>query len=311
MIKDLPSWVPDWSVTPKYSPIGPVGTSPGSYRAATDKAVEMRMNLGPPLAIVDMKGAEIDTICSMGVICDFAKFEESLLALREQDTLSFQDLVTATEGFSYILQFFDEAHELLKGLGDTYINGQPLLEVFWRTCLGDKIADVRPAPEEYGELVRTLPKYCSKICSAVTEIETEPTEDEDPTTSIPTVEFFNMVDTFLDERMNEASQLTLDGVPLATVNDLAGATPKSVQFFESLKANGRRFCVTEKGYIGLVPPHTELGDKVCVVFGASTPFLLRDAGEGKHALVGECYMHAMMDGEMVPESGEGTWFILS
>jgi hypothetical protein len=120
-----------------------------------------------------------------------------------------------------------------------------------------------------------------------------------------------MVDTNFDESVNRASQWTLDGASLAAVNDLAMATPKSVQFFGSLKANGRRFCVTEKGYIGLVPPHTELGDKVCVIFGASTPFVLRDAGEGKHALVGECYMHAMMDGEVVPESGEGTWFILS
>ena len=40
-------------------------------------------------------------------------------------------------------------------------------------------------------------------------------------------------------------------------------------------------------------------------------FILRDAGDGKHALVGESYLYGMMDGEMIAEAGEGTLFSLA
>lgn len=36
----------------------------------------------------------------------------------------------------------------------------------------------------------------------------------------------------------------------------------------------RRFCVT-KGYVGLVPPLTVVGDRRCLFFGGDTPFLVR------------------------------------
>lgn len=63
-------------------------------------------------------------------------------------------------------------------------------------------------------------------------------------------------------------------------------------------AVGRRFCVTEKGYFGMVPPKSEVGDKICVFLGARTPFVLRREGEG-YKLVGESYVHQIMDGEMM------------
>lgn len=63
-------------------------------------------------------------------------------------------------------------------------------------------------------------------------------------------------------------------------------------------AVGRRFCVTEKGYFGMVPPKAEVGDKICVFLGARTPFVLRKEGE-KFKLVGESYIHQIMDGEMM------------
>jgi hypothetical protein len=61
-----------------------------------------------------------------------------------------------------------------------------------------------------------------------------------------------------------------------------------------------------KGYIGLVPPKTKVGDKVCILFGGRTPFLLRDAGGGKHVLVGECYIHSVIDREALSQACEGT-----
>jgi len=38
---------------------------------------------------------------------------------------------------------------------------------------------------------------------------------------------------------------------------------------------GRRFCVTESGYLALVSPGTVEGDAVCILSGVNTPFVLR------------------------------------
>lgn len=73
--------------------------------------------------------------------------------------------------------------------------------------------------------------------------------------------------------------------------------------------SGRCFAVTKKGYLALVPRYAVSGDMVCLTMGAAVPFLLRRHDQASKAedkcfkLVGECYVHGMMDGEMVgPES---------
>jgi hypothetical protein len=65
------------------------------------------------------------------------------------------------------------------------------------------------------------------------------------------------------------------------------------------KLKGRRFCVTRKGYIGLVPIETKTGDEIAVFDGATVPFVLRQAekGDGAFYLIGECYVHGIMKGE--------------
>ena len=60
---------------------------------------------------------------------------------------------------------------------------------------------------------------------------------------------------------------------------------------------GRRFCVTQEGYTGLVPTSAAKGDSICVFLGSAVPFVIRKTGSDKFSLVGECYVHGMMDGK--------------
>ena len=48
----------------------------------------------------------------------------------------------------------------------------------------------------------------------------------------------------------------------------------------------RRFMVSIEGYIGLVPETTRPGDKICVLFGCSTPVILRQEGDS-YRFIGE------------------------
>lgn len=63
-------------------------------------------------------------------------------------------------------------------------------------------------------------------------------------------------------------------------------------------SSNRVFATTSNGYYILGPKIMEPGDLVCVLKGAQIPFCLRPWG-GKYLLVGECYMHGVMDGRLM------------
>jgi Heterokaryon incompatibility protein (HET) len=63
------------------------------------------------------------------------------------------------------------------------------------------------------------------------------------------------------------------------------------------KICGRRLITTQRGYIGLAPLASKRGDRVCVLFGCSTPVILRPLAEGGYQFIGECYVHGIMEGE--------------
>jgi Heterokaryon incompatibility protein (HET) len=77
-----------------------------------------------------------------------------------------------------------------------------------------------------------------------------------------------------------------------------------------LMCDGRSFFFTEKGYFGLGSWIAKPGDRVCVMFGAKCPFLLRewsaDAGtEKRYKLVQDAYVHMLMRGEAIEQFKKG------
>ncbi|KAK5651183.1 hypothetical protein OQA88_12731 [Cercophora sp. LCS_1] len=59
---------------------------------------------------------------------------------------------------------------------------------------------------------------------------------------------------------------------------------------------GRQLIQTAGRRIGLGPARARPGDKIYLVYGGQVLYILRPAG-GWHTLVGECYLHGLMDGE--------------
>ena len=69
----------------------------------------------------------------------------------------------------------------------------------------------------------------------------------------------------------------------------------------------RRFGVTRRGYMALVPADAETGDVVAVFVGAKVPYALRKsagAAASKYRLVGEAYLHGFMHGEALARPAE-------
>ncbi|KAJ9638365.1 hypothetical protein H2199_007052 [Coniosporium tulheliwenetii] len=63
----------------------------------------------------------------------------------------------------------------------------------------------------------------------------------------------------------------------------------------------RRLLITKKGYLGLGPPDTELGDSVFIIAGCTVPIILRKKDE-QWRFVGESFVTGIMDGEIVQKA---------
>lgn len=64
----------------------------------------------------------------------------------------------------------------------------------------------------------------------------------------------------------------------------------------------RKYFVTESGYLGLGPGAAKSGDCVVVILGLRTPFILRPQSGGKYRIIGDAYVHGIMEGELVAGS---------
>ncbi|KAL8382349.1 hypothetical protein RB595_006236 [Gaeumannomyces hyphopodioides] len=83
---------------------------------------------------------------------------------------------------------------------------------------------------------------------------------------------------------------------------------------------GRKLFLTEKGYLGLGAANVWAGDSVCILPGARVPVILRQmVDEGRpvnteygpaYKLVGDSYIHGIMDGEAVTATGSAVVSLL-
>lgn len=85
---------------------------------------------------------------------------------------------------------------------------------------------------------------------------------------------------------------------------------RAVPFLNALvKAQaGRRTCVTERSYFAAVPDEAREGDEIVIFFGHPLPYVVRRAGgpdvngDEQFQLVGHCYVHGIMDGELADQN---------
>jgi len=65
----------------------------------------------------------------------------------------------------------------------------------------------------------------------------------------------------------------------------------------------KRFFVSRKGYVGWVDDGARSGDIICVLDGATVPYVLRTQDDGSYKLVGECYLYGVMEGQVLRIQG--------
>lgn len=271
----LPSWAPDWAHPPHPSPLakGFVGDMANDqYRAA--------LGFTP-----DKPDIRSDNIQIRGLLVDTVTAVIQTVLDPDMDAL-------LQPGATIVVRCIAEARRLVLGSFAVEARCQPdhLNNCFWRTLTGNRWKESRPSPTPY---LRNCDAWCQRIIQAA-HLEDEYRGFDFGTTialerheQLPTdVHMRNLVPTF--------------GSPLFTDVALSFIFENSIR--EALF--GRRFGVTANGYMVLLPPESVIGDRIYVIEGGETPFTFRSEETTKTwQLVGETYVHGMMDGERVRQGG--------
>ncbi|RYN88323.1 hypothetical protein AA0119_g11946 [Alternaria tenuissima] len=72
-----------------------------------------------------------------------------------------------------------------------------------------------------------------------------------------------------------------------------------------LSLEQRALITTETGYLGLAPAAVRQGDVVTILFGCRFPMVLRPYLDDMYQVIGECYIHDLMDGEILSQQRNG------
>jgi hypothetical protein len=131
-------------------------------------------------------------------------------------------------------------------------------EALWRTLIADKVNGERLAPSLYG-------KQIQEALSALR---------------------------FIKEKYHYAPKLNIEPLSELAVNAAMSHFQESVECFSTMSKAcwSRRFATTGKRYMGIVPCDAQVGDRICVMYGSETPFILRSKENGLCEFICLCHI---------------------
>jgi len=196
---------------------------------------------------------------------------------------------------------------LSKYPGDKYPTGCTPVEAFWRTIIKDTFRQV-PANGEARDAVRNL------IAGHVGDLEDASNGLFENVNTDELSSLFDETKSTIEEIRNKYKDDTV--IPdLEAINDIiekvGSLDPESDEkkklerdfddMSESFRVaySCRRLFRTKKNYLGIAAESLEKGDAVWILAGAAVPMVLRPAKGGEWKLVGEAYVHGIMNGEVV------------
>jgi len=298
----LPSWVPDWTIAPDDYELERLDRAL-LYNASEGESPDERVIHDHYL---ELNGCRYDVVSIIGE------------TMPEDDDLA--------------LQRFKEWHDIVS-MDDSpsarYISGCTRREAYFRTLCMDTVyvgkeTDDANLPLDRRDYERAGPSYIQEY-----EHWVDDGKEKTGAHGLNTTVTFGHLD---------SPGAVPAGIPLPSALPRAGAV-RMAQIIPARGAAGlsqakniavtidmavtsattnRRFFLTEQGYMGLGPTNMQIGDAVYVLCGGNTPFLLRSAGAkfvpdvGQREcqiLVGDCYVHGIMDGEAMDTEKEKVYLM--
>jgi hypothetical protein len=267
------SWVPDWTLYPEAAFLGPVG-HPLPYCAGGSAPTPPHIDAESPTE-VHLTGIRVDQL---------QRVANFVVAYHHHGSMHSEGLNLAQINFRWISEALSLAISSCEDAQVEYGGGQDRFEAFWRTICGDRLrfpVAMHPAPDLgpgliswYRELKRGL--GLDLILAG-----------------------YNRVG---DSIMGNF-YITGDAEKIRTV--FSGTI--------GLAGYGRKMAITTDRRMALVPQSARVGDEIWVILGSETPHCLRRTPDeeaevtrpsNRLQLVGESYLHGIMDGEVLKSEHE-------
>ncbi|KAF5263357.1 hypothetical protein FOXYS1_5894 [Fusarium oxysporum] len=323
-VENLPSWVPDWSVAESNSVIrdrtstDEFGNETVLWHASARLRWKRQGTQGSRILAVqgNCVGVVTNVVETAEIVKNLGQIYRVFHRIRRM--YSATGIRLTSDGDST-----DPDMQVPTG---TSRPPQSRFEALWRTLIMDRWKGLYPAPQEAGhafartvifghlylplqenpfaafettarnwEILKTLSddeKECTNLIELyqaawgdLPEIEigesADLTEIEHPTKFLP-----NFEGTMYSGNWQEFSD--------AVIEDIDG-------YFSTWRVSqsARPLVITDTGLLGLGHGASKQGDEVWVLAGACVPFLLRKVTNGTHQVVGEAYIHGIMNGEAV------------
>ncbi|KAI4266436.1 MAG: hypothetical protein L6R38_008741 [Xanthoria sp. 2 TBL-2021] len=273
----LPSWAPDWIIGPQSSLRGYEDVYNASGRSTS------LMEFDESGRRLHVRGFVVDEIQELGTILVWSERPSSM---------------TDDKPWHRISEFLEESTSMIQGLGDHYTpKGGSTAEAFWRTLIGNKTFKDKSTPRawKYSKLFDAFQRRCQTWYSSPPEIRTF------LAVRAYAVSWWDTADEPLSG--SREPRLTDDIGYLDYIEQRLRLASECFPYQQSLEQVlwGRLFGTTLGGYMGLLPLNSQRGDRIAVIAGSNVPFVIRKGADDEDAfrLIGDCYVHGMMSGEMV------------
>jgi hypothetical protein len=280
----LPSWVPDWTRSR--------WTSPFFVRKLACSAAgdtESQLVIDAAASTIRVRGRLLDTV---RVVDD--KAEIPLTKFEPSDPVAY---APSTDPEATTREKLRRDQRKMRDAGENMVRlAWPTRDEFswekyenmWRTFICNRLVDDSVPDHDYGMAWEAWTDWIFQHTA------TEDEEDEDP--------YYQSIVPMDPDRMfvRDLYRQTIAYIDLPA---FAGSHTRWCY--------NRRFFISESERYGWAVDGTRPGDRVAVIYGCQYPFLLRDAGDGTYTIIGDCYIHGLMDGEALGDEFKETELIIS
>lgn len=231
------------------------------------------------------------TLSLAGTYLDEVLEVSDVLSAEIDEDITPKQLLNTISNFLHTLTRYRDAHP------DTtsYSGTEPWITAFWRTLLGDLSMDEYPLHRIGGNRTRYLATLHEKFKHDMATYRSQPTPRHPRETGV-------VEEPQTSELFSHMHRATLD------------------ESLTSMLLN-HAFFITRAGYMGIGPPGMRAGDQVWIFYGGNVPFVMRglevgtvevstvELGNGDRdnpprpqlTLVGDSYVHGVMDGEFLDD----------
>ena len=297
---ELPSWVPDWSAGLRACTFEHRGWA---HDAQTLPVFERLMIV----SLQSLSGAHsVSTapyLQTRGILVDTIKI--------------LVDVSTIATVYEKSFPFREALSQARRHVKSPYkYTNEDIEEAFWRTIIADTSPFGRPAPEVYVKgWKELLTAYDNKRDDAMMSTGMSNVQAERAEASYRNLMALSSEELMFTHLLSTdlSKSIPRHGGNVSSVLDRSfDITHLRVPRIST----GRQFAATEKGYMGLVPVLSEVGDVVVLLQGAKTPHLLRLCPRTTHSgrvtcrFVGEAYMHGLMSNLDISDDNPRQEFLL-